>query len=144
MDELLSLLSEKIEDAFGLTVADFDIEVDEVIQSADEFKSQGFTDQDIVDTGRLLNSKIVDAQKEADEISVLYSWNPVSPKNGYPYGPAVWAGFYAYGGEKFIPGRHWPERAAKNVGITQSFVDYLRESGIPCTVERNGDDELDD
>lgn len=130
-------------EAFGQVVADYNVYVDEIIESTEEFGDLGFTGQDIIDTGRLRDSKIVDAT--ATEAS--FEWNPKSPKNGYGYGAAVWTGYNAWGGNKFVPGRHWPERAAKKLnesGVTIAFVEYLRKQGINAQVLINGDEELDD
>lgn len=130
-------------EAFGQVVADYNVYVDEIIESTEEFGDLGFTGQDIIDTGRLKDSKMVDATNT----EASFEWSPKSPENGFSYAPAVWAGFYPYGGEKFVPGRHWPERAAKQLnesGVTQAFVDYLRQHGLEAEILVNGDEELDD
>jgi hypothetical protein len=129
-------------EAFGQVVADYNVYVDEIIESTEEFGDLGFTGQDIIDTGRLKDSKIVDA----NATDASFEWQPKSPENGFSYAPAVWAGFYSRGGN-FIPGRHWPERAAKQLnesGVTLAFVEYLRQQGLNAQVLLNGDEELDD
>ena len=139
MDEIEQLIQE----AFGQTIADYNVYVDEIIESTEEFGDSGFSGQDIVDTGRLRDSKIIDAQPNL----VSLEWTPKDPDSGFGYGPAVWAGFHPYGREKFVPGRHWPERAAKKLngeGITKAFVTYLQQQGLNAEVVSNGDEELDD
>lgn len=139
MDEIEKL----IEEAFGQTVADYNVYVDEVIESTEEFGDIGFSGQDIVDTGRLRDSKIVEAT--ANEVTL--EWSPKDPESGFSYAPAVWAGFHPYGGEKFVPGRHWGERAAKKlngVGVTRAFATYLQQQGLNAEIISNGDEELDD
>jgi hypothetical protein len=139
MDEIEKLIQE----AFGQTIADYNVYVDEIIESTEEFGDSGFSGQDIVDTGRLRDSKIIDAQPNL----VSLEWTPKDPDSGFSYAPAVWAGFHPYGGEKFVPGRHWPERAAKKLngeGITKAFVTYLQQQGLNAQVINNGDEELDD
>jgi len=139
MDEIEKLIQE----AFGQTIADYNVYVDEIIESTEEFGDSGFSGQDIVDTGRLRDSKIIDAQLNL----VSLEWTPKDPDSGFSYAPAVWAGFHPYGGEKFVPGRHWPERAARKLngeGITKAFVTYLQQQGLNAQVINNGDEELDD
>lgn len=140
----LNELEQLIANAFADVVADYNQFVDEVIESQDEFSDRGFTGQDIVDTGRLRDSKVVE---DTDINQVTFSWEPHSPDNGFPYAPAVWAGFRPFGGKTFVPGRHWPERAAVKlgeVGVTQYLVDKLKEQGLEAEVIQNGDENLDD
>lgn len=139
MDEIEQLIQE----AFGQTVADYNEYVDSIIESTEEFGDSGFSGQDIIDTGRLKDSKIVDAT--ANQAS--FEWSPKSPENGFPYAPVVWTGFHPYGREKFVPGRHWPERAARKLndtGVTRTFVAYLQSQGLKAEIVNNGDEELDD
>lgn len=139
MDEIEKL----IEEAFGQTVADYNEYVDSIIESTEEFGDSGFSGQDIIDTGRLMDSKMVDAT--ANDAS--FEWAPKDPKTGFSYAPAVWTGFHPYGREKFVPGRHWPERAAtklNDIGITRTFVEYLKSQGLKTEIINNGDSDLDD
>ena len=137
-------LTSVIKEAFGDLVADYNEWVDAVIESPDMFSDRGFVDHDIVDTGRLLNSKEVDAK----DTEATFLWEPHSPLNGFPYAPAVWTGFYAWGDKRnYIPGRHWPERAAttlNDVGVTQAFVEKLKDLGLEATIVKNGDEDIDD
>lgn len=140
LDDLHGIINE----AFGNLVADYNEWVDAVIESPDMFSDRGFVDHDIVDTGRLLNSKEVDVKDN----SATFSWEPHSPNNGFAYAPAVWTGFYAWGDKRnYVPGRHWPERAAttlNDVGITESFVEKLKTAGVKARIVKNGDEEIDD
>lgn len=101
-------------------------EVDSVIETPGIFDS--FPDSDIVDTGRLRDSKIVDSKP----LSLEMSWQPKSPKNGYSYAPAVWSGFYAYG-RKYIPGRQWDLLAVDNIEIANYMAKILERKGYEIT-----------
>lgn len=141
MDEFLDNLEEIAEDAFAEIVAQYNIHVDEVIESLEAFNDLGFTEQDIVDTGRLRDSKLVQVEDNLAE----FEWSPRAPKTGFAYAPLVWAGFMAYG-KKYVPGRHWPERAAatlNNHGVTTSFVEALKQRGLDAEILVNGDEDLD-
>jgi hypothetical protein len=143
MTDGIDEVEQMILEAFGQTVADYNVFVDEIIESTEEFGDLGFTGQDIIDTGRLKDSKMVDST----ETETSFEWSPKSPENGFSYAPAVWAGFYPWGREKFVPGRHWPERAAiklNDEGVTKTFVNYLRQQGLNAEILSNGDEELDD
>ena len=95
-----------------------------MIESTDEFSDLGFSGQDIVDTGRLRDSMIVDSSK--DKLTV--TWLPKNPKNNFPYAAAVWSGYFAFG-KKYIPGRKWDLKAIDNVNIAQSLADKLEAKG---------------
>lgn len=136
MEELTNIIN----DAIAQIVSDYNEIVDEVIQSEDEF----IAGQDIVDTGRLLDSKAVDISIAGTSTTATFTWAPNDPETGYPYAPAVWAGFFAYGGSKFIPPRHWPERAMKNLDPVNALADLLAEKGLEVEVLQNSIDELDD
>lgn len=144
LDNLFDEIMIKVENAFAETVNDYNQEVDATIESMNAFADLGFEGQDIVDTGRLLESKKVDTDKTKTSVSAAFSWNPTSPKNGEKYASKVWAGFFAFGGPKFIRGRHWPERAATNMGVTETFVHYLNEQDVEAEIIIDGDDDLDD
>jgi len=140
MDELLST----VEEAFGSLVAEYNVKVDETIESLDAFSDLGYVDHDIVDTGRLLNSKVLDVKSSADSWSADFTWDPQSPENGYKYANRVWAGYWSKGGKNFFPGRHWPERTAKAMGITKRFVELLQSEGLDATIVVDGDENIDD
>ena len=78
-------LKAKIREAFGAPMAVLDIEYDDVIESEVAFSDLGFVGQDIVDTARFLKSKTLTVRED----SVVWSWNPKSPENGYPYAAAL-------------------------------------------------------
>lgn len=128
--QILQKLRSDIKDVMSEIIALYDIEVDRVIQSLNEFAELGFTEQDIVDSARLLNSKKLDTIEDQGSTvtRTTFTWDPISPENGFPYAPAVWAGFFAWG-RKFIPGRKWDLRAAKNTAIALEFVSRMRKRG---------------
>ena len=128
----LRRLKQVIAECLAEVAAEYETEVNRVIESENEFADLGFVSQDIVDTGRLKNSLVVETRAgEGDLVSeISFSWEPRSTENNYPYAPAVWMGFFAFGGPKFIPGRHWDTRAAKNIQIVRRFGDRLTRKGI--------------
>jgi hypothetical protein len=141
MDETLNNLEELAQEAFSQVVEEYSLWVDATIESLDAFSDLGFSDWDIVDTGRLLESKAVNSQDN----EVEFEWSPRDPETGLFYAPRVWAGFLAYG-RKYIPGRHWPERAAQTLndkGVTATFVDLLKAQGLDAEIIINGDEDLD-
>lgn len=133
-------LEDAIAEAFGDLIAQYNEEVDQVIQSTTEFGDSGFDNQDIVDTGRFLDSKTIE---DSGKNEVTIAWDPADPDSGYHYAAALWNGFFAYGGKKYIPGRHWAERAAYNMEITKRFAELLQESGLEAKITKNGDGEID-
>lgn len=128
--KLEKLLKEKI---FPEIVARYDIESDRVIEDPNEFANLGFVDWDIVDTGRLLKSKIISVE---GDLGVRFSWDPVSPENGYHYASAVYHGFHAWG-KKYIPGRPWSERAAHNIEPVKFIAKELSRAGYKVKVLRD-------
>ena len=114
-------------------VDEYNTEVDKVISSTSAFTGEGFRGQDIIDEGGLLASKVVTGLPTAKGITYLISWNPVNPETGERYAAAVWMGFFAYGGSKFVPGRRWDLKAAKNLKMTRRFATLLRKAGIRVT-----------
>ncbi len=134
MDELEKI----VQDAIAEVMDSYNEEVDNVIQSNEEWF------QDIVDTGRLLDSKKVNISTEGNTTTGEFTWDPNDPDTGYAYAQAVWSGFFAYNGSKYIPGRHWPERAMKNVDPVEAIASYLQEKGIDAEVVQNNIDQLDD
>lgn len=127
-----------INEAFAEVIAVVNEEFDAVISSEDEFGDLGFVGQDIIDTGRLLNSKQVNVENGRAE----WSWNPTSPDTGVPYAAAVRNGFFAFG-RKYIPGRHWDTRAIKRADPVSLLVDELEKRGIDAKVKQNNIDLLD-
>ena len=127
------MLESIVEECFGEVASEIEQESDRVIESLTEFSDLGFEGQDIIDTGRLLNSKEV----EATDTSIKLTWSPRNPENGFPYAPAVVNGFFAYGGSKFIPGRNFPVRAVQNVDPVNSLAEKLRAKGLKVRVIQN-------
>ncbi len=124
-------LKKEIKKIYADVVAKYDIESDRVIEDPNEFANLGFVDWDIVLTGRLRDSKIIETQ---GELATKFSWDPVSPENGYHYASAVFWGFNAWGGTKFIPGRPWSERAAHNIDCVSYFAKELNKAGYNAKV----------
>lgn len=132
LKQLYKRIEKDITESFAEVQTAIDIETDRVIESSDEFSDLGFTDQDIVDTGRLLNSKVV----ESKEREIKFSWNPVDPESGAAYAGYVWTGFSA--GNKYIPGRKWDLRAVSNVKPAKILSEELEKKGYNVTkVEDN-------
>ncbi|MDJ0723710.1 MAG: hypothetical protein QNJ38_01200 [Prochloraceae cyanobacterium] len=127
-------LQKKIKDIYADVVAKYDMESDRVIEDPNEFANLGFVDWDIVLTGRLLDSKIIETQ---GSFATKFSWDPVSPENNYHYASAVFWGFNAWGGTKFIPGRPWSERAAHNIDCVSYFAKELNKAGYNAKVIRD-------
>ena len=130
LKQLRKDLKEKV---FPDLVSRYDIESDRVIEDENEFSNLGFVNQDIIDTGRLLKSKIIEPQ---GDLSMRFSWDPVSPENGEHYASAVWWGFHAWG-NKFIPGRPWSDRAAHNIDPVNSVAKHLTKLGYNAKVVRD-------
>jgi len=118
-------LKAKIREAFGATMAVLDIEYDDVIESEVVFGDLGFVGQDIVDTARFLKSKTLTVRED----SVVWSWNPKSPENGYPYAAALYTGFWAFG-KKYIAGRPWTDRAIERVNLPEWMSYELGKMGV--------------
>lgn len=125
-------IEKDVADAMAKVFAKYDIEVDRVIESPNEFSNLGFIGQDIVDTGRLLKSKVI----TIGTFNGMWEWAPISPENGFPYGPAVHEGFLAWG-KKFIPGRPWDVRAAQNIDPVQIVVNVLNSKGYRVKIKQN-------
>lgn len=117
-------------EAWGETMAALELKMEDVIRDPNAFAEQGFVEQDIVDTERFVNSQMVQVRDGLTS----FSWNPHSPENGYPYAPALYAGFMAYG-KKWIPGRHWPEKAIDELDVTEEFKRNLNDRGAKAKVK---------
>ena len=126
-------IKEIVEECFGEVASEIEQECDRVIESTSEFASEGFPSQDIIDTGRLLDSKEVNAS----DTSLQISWNPRDPNTGFPYASAIVNGFFAYGGSKYIPGRNFPVRAVQNSDPVDSLVKKLKAKGLKARVKAN-------
>ncbi|MDJ0712920.1 MAG: hypothetical protein QNJ54_01710 [Prochloraceae cyanobacterium] len=132
--KLLKRLNKDVKKIYADVVAKYNLEVDRVITDPNEFANLGFVEQDIVDTGRLRDSKIIETQ---GELSTRFSWDPVDPETGYHYASAVFWGFNAYGGSKFVPGRPWSERAVYNHDPVNYFAARLKKAGYNAKVVRD-------
>lgn len=117
-------------EAWADTMASLELKMEEVIRDPFAFSEEGFADQDIVDTERFVNSQQVNVR---DGIA-SFSWNPHDPETGYPYAPALYSGFLAYG-KKWIPGRHWPEKAIDELDVAENFKENLSERGVKAKVK---------
>ena len=121
-----------VKEAFAVVVAELNEEFDRVIEDPNEFQDLGFIDQDIIDTGRLKNSKIVNAS----DLQVTWSWEPISPENGYSYASAVYHGFFAYG-KKYIPGRRWTDRAVARIKPLKKLEKELNKRGLKAKITKD-------
>lgn len=135
----LNHLNKAIDNAFASVVAKCDSEYIAVIEDPDEFSDLGFDSQDIVLTGALRDSQVVNAQGN----KATWEWNPTDPDTGEAYALAVWVGFFAYGGHKFILGRKWALRALKRVNPAVLLALELQNQGIAARVVRNDAGLLD-
>jgi hypothetical protein len=131
--KLIAHIKKDVKEAFGVAIARLDAEMDRVIVDENEFSDLGFLGQDIVDTGRLRDSKVINANPNG----VTFSYDPVSPENGFHYGAAVWLGFWAFG-KKYIPGRPWTIRAAINESPVVNMADELEKMGYNVKIKYDG------
>ena len=141
MDEILDKLEVLASEAFQDLAIAYSQSVDDIIQDLNAFSDLGYHDWDIVDTGRLLASKIA----EINSNQAQFSWNPQDPESKVYYARSVWTGFMSFGGS-YKPGRHWPERAAYNMeqkGITQVYADLLSQKGLAVSIVTKAEDDLD-
>ena len=121
----LSNFKKEVKDCFRETVNALDKEQDDLINDPWGFSDLGFTDQDIVDSGDLRDSKVVEIWEQENDVEVTFSWHPVNPDTGRVYAGDVLTGFYTYSG-KFIPGRDWPNRSEQNLDTVEHFKSVLR------------------
>lgn len=114
-----------LEESFADVVGALDSEFIAVISDPNEFSDLGFTEQDIIDTGRFKDSQVVSETRDDGNVQVRWSWSPTSPENGYKYAPALHFGYNAWG-KKWIPGRPWTTRAVRRINPVQRFEDGVR------------------
>lgn len=133
INQLKAKLKQDVKEARAQAIAKVSIELDRVIESEVEFSDLGFLGQDIVDTGRLRDSKVIAPNPDG----VTFTYDPVSPENGYHYGAAVWLGFWAFG-KKYIPGRPWTLRAVKNENPTVNVAQALEDMGYDVRIRFDG------
>lgn len=141
-----ALIRDRVETAWAEVMAKLDVEYMIVIEDPNEFSNLGFFDQDIVDTGRFRDSQKVNVTGR----KAFWQWDPISPDNGYHYGPALYYGFHPFGMDgqdgkpyAYVPGRHWIDRAIKRVNPVKSFAAELRKNGLQAKVVRNNNSLLD-
>lgn len=131
--KLIAQLKKDVEDATAIATSKIDSELDRVIESLDEFSDLGFVSQDIVDTGRLRDSKVITANPNG----VTFSYEPKSPENGFPYAPAIYLGFFAWG-KYWVEGRPFTLRAVKNENPTVNIADVLADKGYNVNIKYDG------
>lgn len=120
-------ISNKVEESVAIIHAEYNVIVDQVIESLSEFADLGFDGQDIIDTGRLLNSKTIETSGSIDtELVAEWEWDPIDPESGHHYARAVYYGFFAFG-RHYVPGRPWARRAMENLN-PQSRLRQLLEN----------------
>ncbi|MBD2005611.1 MULTISPECIES: hypothetical protein [Cyanophyceae] len=124
-------VNQALDEAWGDVVASLELEMEAVIRDPSAFADQGFTDQDIVDTERFVNSQVVTVENRVAK----FAWNPTSPETGYKYAIALYSGFRAYGRGKYIPGRKWPEKAVDRVDVPEKLKAAMKERGIKAKVK---------
>lgn len=124
-------MNRAFDEAWADVVAKLEVEMENVIRDPEAFSDIGFSDQDIVDTERFVNSQQVQVKGR----HVKFAWNPRDPKTGYEYAPALYYGFFAYGGRKYIKGRRWPEKACDRVDIPTTLKDEMVRRGIKAKVK---------
>lgn len=132
-------LNKAIDNAWAEVVARVDTECIAVIEDPNEFSDLGFDQQDIILSGRLRDSQVVDVQGNKAE----FTWNPHDPDTGYAYGAALFFGFFAYGGHKFIPGRKWVLRALRRIDPVVLLVEELQKQGIGAILASNNIELID-
>lgn len=125
-------LNQAIDNAFAEVVAKLDTEFIAVIEDPNEFADVGLPDRDLIDTGRFRDAQVVDVRAN----KATWTWDPVA-SDGYHYAMALFVGFFAYGGTKFVPGRHWAFRALKRLDVVQLLAEELQKQGIEAKVVRN-------
>ncbi|MEW5857379.1 MAG: hypothetical protein AB1861_08360 [Cyanobacteriota bacterium] len=127
----VSAMNKAFDEAWADVVAEVELEMEAVIRDPNAFADQGFTDQDIVDTERFVNSQTVTVQKRVAK----FAWNPTDPETGYKYALALYSGFRAYGKGKYIPGRKWPEKAVDRVDVPATLKEKMEARGIKAKVK---------
>ena len=122
----LDAIKEAVYDSFAEVQSEIVTEVVRVIETPGEFEG---VDGDIVDTGRLRDSMIVDSTLD----KLMLYWTATDPETGFYYPAAIIAGYFAYG-RKYIPARNYPVRAVQNASPIQSLAEKLRDRGLNAKV----------
>ena len=119
-------LKKNVKTAFKKTNTQLGKSFTEIIESETAFSDIGFTNWDIVDTGRLRDSQHCDVIIETDnKIEEIWTWDPVDPETGRNYAGDVLVGFVSINGN-WIPGRNWPERGVENLNPVRVFKTELK------------------
>lgn len=100
-------------------------EAKDVIEDLNEFSDIGYSNWDIVDTGRLRDSMVIRFEWDDRGASAELSWDPVSPETGEHYAAKVWVGFVGPSG-RLYPGRDWPGRAAERMNPFSFFMEKVK------------------
>lgn len=135
----LTRLNKAIDNAFAEVVAKCDTEYIAVIEDPNEFADIGLPGQDIILTGALRDSQVVDVQGN----KATWQWNPTDPDTGEAYALAVFLGFFAYGGHKYVPGRRWVFRALKRINPVVLLAEELQKQGITARAVKSDVELLD-
>ena len=118
-----------VEECLADTIAKVNETYDEVIEDDSGKYFPDFPGQDIVDTSRFLNSKMVDASR----FHASWSWDPVDPDTGFHYARGLLVGFWAYG-KKWIDGRDWIKATMNEVRPVSDLAEGLASKGLDAKV----------
>ena len=121
-----------VEDAWAETVSVMNEGYDEVISDESGKYFPDFVGQDIIDTSRFLNSKVITAVKW----TVEWLWNPIDPQTGYAYARALLNGFWAFG-KKWIPARDWIKATFVKVDPVTHLANGLSDRGFSVKIVSN-------
>lgn len=128
-------LKQAIAKAYQETIEELGSEVTEVISDPNEFSAEGFTDQDIIDSGRFKESQELNFPTQ---FQATFKWDPIDPETGFHYGAALFTGFWAWG-RTFIPGREYPYAAIRRNKPVQRLAYKLRDLGLKVKFRDNSE-----
>lgn len=123
--------NQAFDEAWADVVAELEVEMEAVIRDPNAFADQGFTDQDMVDSGRFQMSQQVAVKGGIAK----FRWTAKSPETGFPYPIALYTGFRAWGKGKLISGRRWPEKAVDRLDVPGTLKQKMAERGIKAKVK---------
>lgn len=127
--QAIARLKSQINEAFAEVTTALDKEFEDTIEDPYAFASEGFTNWDIVDTGRLRDSQMVTAESNSKKATAYWIWDPVDPETQRHYAGDVFAGFMSFSGN-WIPGRDWPNKAVERLNPLQVFANALKRQQI--------------
>jgi hypothetical protein len=130
-------VDELINRAFANVVEALSDEYTAVIEEVGAFPEE--PEADIVLSSRLRDSMEIDTSNNYAE----WSWNPIDPKTRYEYAAKVYHGFRAYGRGRWVPGRHWPEKAIKRVDPARVLAAELNMLGVDASFTSAVDQLID-